>query len=120
MRLLDRYVLITFLKNYLELNQDHLPVGLCLSRLNDFAKAVFRANFKDLSRDIFRFIIKKNDKEIQEDAIFFYLWTYITAHLFSWVPPRWDPLRAWGARRGRGAWTTPRGSPATGCPARCA
>lgn len=27
------------------------------------------------------------------------LWTYITAHLFRWVPDRWDPLRAWGARR---------------------
>lgn len=27
------------------------------------------------------------------------LWTYVTAHLFSWIPPRWDPLRAWGARR---------------------
>lgn len=71
-----------FLKNYLELNQDHLPVGLCLSRLNDFAKAVFRANFKDLSRDIFRFIIKKNDKEILEDALFFYLWTYISTDDF--------------------------------------
>lgn len=28
-----------FLKNYLELNQDHLPVGLCLTRMNDFAKS---------------------------------------------------------------------------------
>lgn len=66
-----------FLKNYLDLNQDHLPVGLCLSRMNDFAKAVFRGGFKDLSRDIFKFIIKKNNKEILEDAQFFYLWTYL-------------------------------------------
>jgi soluble lytic murein transglycosylase len=67
----------TFLKNYLELNQDHLPVGLCLTRLNDFAKSVFRAGLKDLSRDIYQYILKKNNKEIQEDALFFYLWTYL-------------------------------------------
>ncbi len=66
-----------FLKNYIDLNQDHLPVGLCLSRLNDFAKAVFRSGFKDLSREIFKFIVKKNNKEIQEDALFFYLWTWL-------------------------------------------
>ena len=66
-----------FLKNYLELNQDHLPVGLCLNRMNDFAKSVYRTGYKDLSRDIFKYIIKKNHKEIQEDAYFFYLWTYI-------------------------------------------
>ncbi len=72
-----------FLKNYLELNQDHLPVGLCLTRLNDFAKAVFRAGFKDLSRDIFKYIVKKNHKEIHEDALFFYLWSYIYLNDFS-------------------------------------
>lgn len=66
-----------FLKNYLDLNKDHLPVGLCLTRLNDFSKSVFRAGFKDLSREIFKYIIKKNNKEIQEDALFFYLWTYL-------------------------------------------
>ena len=27
------------------------------------------------------------------------LWTYVTAHLLTWIPPKWDPLRAWGARR---------------------
>lgn len=69
-----------FLKNYIDLNQDHLPVGLCLSRLNDFSKAVFRAGFKDLSRDIFKFIVKKNNKEIQEDALFFYLWTWLSTN----------------------------------------
>lgn len=72
-----------FLKNYLDLNQDHLPVGLCLTRLNDFAKAVFRNGFKDLSRDIFKFIIKKNNKEILEDAIFFHLWTYLFTNEFK-------------------------------------
>lgn len=70
----------TFLKNYLELNQDHLPVGLCLTRLNDFAKAVFRAQFKDLSRDIFKYVVKKNNKEIHEDALFFYMWTYLATN----------------------------------------
>lgn len=68
---------LSFLKNYLDLNQDHLPVDLCLGRLNDFAKAVFRAKFHDLSRDILKYVIKKNNKEIQEDALYFYLWTYI-------------------------------------------
>lgn len=72
-----------FLKNYLELNQDHLPVGLCLTRMNDFAKAVFRTGFKDLSRDIFKFIVKKNNKEIQEDALFFYLWSYLSLNEFK-------------------------------------
>lgn len=71
-----------FVKNYFELNQDHLPGGLCLTRLNDFAKAVFRAGFKDLSRDIFKFIIKKNNKEINEDALFFYLWTHLSNNEF--------------------------------------
>ncbi|MBA2403271.1 MAG: transglycosylase SLT domain-containing protein, partial [Bdellovibrionales bacterium] len=73
----------TFLKNYLELNQDHLPVGLCLTRLNDFAKSVFRATFKDLSRDIYKYILKKNNKDIQEDALFFYLWTYLANNEFK-------------------------------------
>jgi soluble lytic murein transglycosylase len=73
----------SFLKNYLELNQDHLPVGLCLTRLNDFAKAVFRGSFKELSRDIFKYIIKKNNKEIHEDALFFYLWTYMSLNEFK-------------------------------------
>lgn len=72
-----------FLKNYLELNQDHLPVGLCLTRLNDFSKSVFRAGFKDLSRDIFKYIVKKNNKEIHEDALFFYLWTHLYHNEFK-------------------------------------
>ncbi len=72
-----------FLKNYLELNQDHLPVGLCLTRLNDFSKAVFRNGFKDLSRDIFKYIVKKNNKEIHEDALFFYLWTYLASNEYK-------------------------------------
>lgn len=72
-----------FLKNYLELNQDHLPVGLCLNRMNDFAKAVFRGGFKDLSRDIFKFIVKKNNKDVHEDALFFYLWTYLSFNDFK-------------------------------------
>lgn len=67
-----------FLKNYLELNQDHLPVALCLGRMNDYAKTVFRKDFKDLSRDMFKYIVKKNNKEIIEDALFFYLWTYLS------------------------------------------
>ncbi len=73
----------TFMKNYIELNQDHLPVGLCLTRLNDFAKSVFRANFKDLSRNIFKYIVTKNNKEIQEDALFFYLWTHLSQNEFK-------------------------------------
>ncbi len=72
-----------FLKNYLELNQDHLPVGLCLTRLNDFSKSVFRAGFKDLSREIFKYIVKKNNKEIYEDALFFYLWTHLFHNEFK-------------------------------------
>jgi len=66
-----------YLKNYLELNQDHLPIGLCLTRLNDFSKSVFRNGYKELSRDIYKYIIKKNNKDIQEDAIFYYLWTHL-------------------------------------------
>jgi soluble lytic murein transglycosylase len=71
-----------FLRNYLDLNQDHLPVGLCLTRLNDFSKSTFRNGYKDLSRDIFKYIIKKNHKEIHEDAQFFYLWTYLANNEF--------------------------------------
>ncbi len=72
-----------FLKNYLELNQDHLPVGLCLSRLNDYAKAVFRSGAQELSRDVLKFIIQKNNKEILEDAQFFMLWTYMSQGKFA-------------------------------------
>jgi soluble lytic murein transglycosylase len=72
-----------FMKNYLELNQDHLPLDLCLTRLNDFSKNVFRNGFKDLSRDIFRYIVKKNVKSIQEDAIFFYMWTHLFTNEFK-------------------------------------
>lgn len=67
-----------FLKNYLDLNEDHLPAGLCLNRINDFAKATFRVGQQDLSRDIFKYVIKKNHKDIHEDALFFYLWTHIS------------------------------------------
>jgi len=73
----------TFLKNYIDLNQDHLPVGLCLSRLSDFAKAAFRASFDDLSRDILKYVLKKNNKEIQEDALFYYMWTYIAQNEYK-------------------------------------
>ena len=74
---------LNYLRNYLELNQDHLPLGLCLSRLNDFAKAVFRAKLADLSRDVLKYIIKKNHKEIHEDALYFYLWTYISQNNYK-------------------------------------
>jgi len=69
--------LFTFLKNYIELNQDHLPLGLCLSRLNDLSKSVYRSGLTDLARSIFQYIIKKNDKSILQDTLFSYLWTYI-------------------------------------------
>jgi soluble lytic murein transglycosylase len=69
--------LFTFLKNYIELNQDHLPLGLCLSRLNDLSKSVYRSGLTELSRSIFQYIIKKNDKSILQDTLFSYLWTYI-------------------------------------------
>lgn len=72
-----------FLKNYLDLNQDHLPVGLCLTRLNDFSKAVFRAGYKELAQDIFKYIVKKNHKDIHEDALFFYLWTHLYFNEFK-------------------------------------
>jgi soluble lytic murein transglycosylase len=66
-----------FLKNFMDLNQDHLPMGLCLTRLNDFAKAVFRNGNSELSRDILKYVLRKNNKEIQEDAQFFYIWTHL-------------------------------------------
>jgi soluble lytic murein transglycosylase len=72
-----------YLKNYLELNQDHLPVGLCLTRLNDFSKAIFRSGLKELSQDVFTYIIKKNNKEIHEDALFFLLWTHLYHNEFK-------------------------------------
>lgn len=74
---------LNFLRNYLELNQDHLPVDLCLTRLSDFAKAVFRAKFEDLARDVFKYIIKKNNKEVLDDALFFYLWTYLSQNNYK-------------------------------------
>jgi soluble lytic murein transglycosylase len=72
-----------FLKNYLELNQDHLPLGLCLTRLNDFTKSVFRAGFKDLAREMYSYITGKNNKEILEDAHFFHMWTYLFHNEFN-------------------------------------
>lgn len=66
-----------FLKNYIDLNQDHLPVGLCLTRLNDFGKSVFRNGYKELSQEMFKYILKKNNKEVHEEALFFYLWTHL-------------------------------------------
>lgn len=72
-----------FLKNYIELNQDHLPMGLCLTRLNDFAKFIFRAGYKSLSQDVYKYIIKKNNKEVLEDAQFFYMWTHLYFNEFK-------------------------------------
>jgi soluble lytic murein transglycosylase len=86
----DQY---TYLRNYLELNQDHLPMGLCLTRLNDFAKSITRAGFIDLSRDIFKYVIKKNNKEILEDAQFFYLWTYFVKDDFKGAYKLADDLK---------------------------
>lgn len=72
-----------FLKNYYDLNQDHLPRGMSLSRMNDFAKSVYRNGYKEISRSIFQYIIKKNAPEVQEDALFSYLWTYFFNNDFS-------------------------------------
>jgi soluble lytic murein transglycosylase len=71
------------LKNYLDLNQDHLPVGLCLVRLNDFAKAVYRSDFKDLARTMYTYVIKKNNSEILEDAQFYFLWSFLEEDEFK-------------------------------------
>ena len=68
---------VEFLKNYLELNYSYLPTNLCLTRLNDFAKAVYRLGHADLSRKILTYVISKKDSEVEYDARFFYLWTYI-------------------------------------------
>lgn len=67
----------SYMKNFIELNQDHIPLDLCLSRLNDLAKNIYRSGSVDLSRSIFNFIIKKNDPAIQQDSLFFYLWTFL-------------------------------------------
>jgi soluble lytic murein transglycosylase len=77
------YEHVFFLKNFLDLNQDHLPLGLCLSRLNDFSKIVFRSGYETISRDTFKFVISKNNKGIREDALFFYLWTYLFKNEFK-------------------------------------
>jgi soluble lytic murein transglycosylase len=73
----------SYLKNFIELNQDHLPLSKCLSRLNDLSKSIYRAGLLELSRDIFTYIIKKNDKSIVEDTYFYYLWTYIRENNFN-------------------------------------
>ncbi len=72
-----------FLKNFIELNQDHLPLDLCLTRLNDLSKSIYRTGNLELSRSIFDYVIKKNDKTILQDALFSYLWTYIRINDFN-------------------------------------
>jgi len=67
----------TGIKNYFDLNRDHLPSGRCLVRIADLGKAFFRYGHIDLSRKIFKDVIKTNDKEVLEDAQFSLLWTYI-------------------------------------------
>jgi len=68
---------IEHLKNYFNLNTSYLPTNLALGRINDFSKATFRLGHPELSRNLLRFIISKNDREYVYDAHFFYLWTYI-------------------------------------------
>ncbi len=65
------------IKNYFDLNRDHLPVGRCLGRISDLGKNFYRQGHVDLSRNVFLDIIKTRDKEVIEDAQFSYLWTYI-------------------------------------------
>lgn len=65
------------IKKYFDLNRDYLPVSLCLNRLNDFGRTMYRLGYIDISRNVFLNIIKVNNKEILEDAYFSYLWTYI-------------------------------------------
>lgn len=72
-----------FLKNYFELNQDHLPVGLCLTRMNDLAKAVYRTGYKELSQEMFKYLVRTNNKEILEDTFFFYLWTHLNENEYK-------------------------------------
>jgi soluble lytic murein transglycosylase len=74
---------VAFLKNFFNLNQDHLPVTTCLTRINDFSKSLFRAGHTNLSRDAFKFVLKKNNKDTHEDALFFYLWTYMSGNDFK-------------------------------------
>lgn len=71
------------LKNYFELNQDYLPKGMSLVRMNDFAKSVYRNGYPEISREIFKYIIKKNVRDVHEDAIFSYLWTYLYKNDYS-------------------------------------
>jgi soluble lytic murein transglycosylase len=72
-----------FIKNFFNLNHDHLPTSLCLTRLNDFSKSVFRNGYDSISREIFKFIVQKNNKETQEDALFFLLWTFLFKNEFK-------------------------------------
>src|SRR5690606_23017044 len=54
---------IEHLKNYFNLNTSYLPTNLALGRINDFSKATFRLGHPELSRNLLRFIISKNDRE---------------------------------------------------------
>lgn len=65
------------LMNYFNLNYNYLPVNLALGRITDFAKAISRLGYMDLSRKILQFVISKNDPSYTFEAHFFYLWTYI-------------------------------------------
>jgi len=73
------------MKNFLELNADHLPESLCYSRLNDLTKSIFRAKFPALARTMYEFILKKGPKDIFDDALFYYAWTYITTDEYKEV-----------------------------------
>jgi soluble lytic murein transglycosylase len=73
----------SFIKNFYNLNRDHLPINLSLTRLNDFSKSVFRNGYDFLSREMFKFIIGMNNKETKEDALFFLLWTYLSKNDFK-------------------------------------
>lgn len=66
-----------FLKNYFDLNISQLPIETCFGRMGDFAKAIFRSGYTDLSRTMLKDIISKNNPQTHEDSLFFYLWTYI-------------------------------------------
>jgi soluble lytic murein transglycosylase len=72
-----------FIKNFFNLNRDHLPINLSLTRLNDFSKSVFRNGYEPLSREMFKFVIGMNNKETKEDALFFLLWTYLFKNDFK-------------------------------------
>lgn len=69
---------LEYIKNYIKLNKEHLPLDKTLTKLSYLTKSFLRKDLIELSRTGLDFILTFDKIETYEDALFYKLWTFIS------------------------------------------